>query len=75
MAENKEITFQIMEHLGVISENKSGWKKELNRVSWSGREAKLDIRDWSPAHDKMSKGVTLTQEEARALGELLKKLD
>jgi hypothetical protein len=35
----------------------------------------LDIRDWSPEHEKMGKGVTLTNDEAKALGELLDKVE
>ncbi|MDR0551246.1 MAG: hypothetical protein LBG72_04415 [Spirochaetaceae bacterium] len=67
----ENITFKIVEQRGVISEGKGGWKKELNLVSWSGRDPKLDIRDWSPDHLKMSKGITLTNDEAKALGGLL----
>jgi len=65
------IKFDIVKHFGVISSEKSGWKKELNLVSWNGRTPKLDIRDWSPEHEKMGKGVTLTEEEASQLAELL----
>ena len=66
-----EISFEIVKHFGVISEEKGGWKKELNLVSWNGRNAKLDIRDWSPGHEKMGKGITLTPDEAGKLVELL----
>ncbi len=66
-----EISFDIVKHFGVISEEKGGWKKELNMVSWNGRTPKLDIRDWAPDHEKMGKGITLTQDEAGKLAELL----
>jgi len=65
------IQFDIIKHFGVISQEKSGWQKELNLVSWNGRAPKLDIRDWAPDHQKMGKGVTLTEGEAAALAELL----
>jgi hypothetical protein len=65
------INFEVVKHFGVISEEKSGWKKELNLVSWNGRVPKLDIRDWAPGHEKMGKGVTLTEGEAAQLAELL----
>ena len=65
------IQFNIEKHFGVISSEKSGWQKELNMVSWNGRPAKLDIRDWSPDHQKMGKGITLNEGEAAALAELL----
>ena len=58
-----ELTYEITETLGVLSENTKGWTKELNLVSWNGREPKYDIREWSPDHTRMGKGVTLTNEE------------
>lgn len=67
----ENIKFDIVKHFGVLSEGKGGWKKELNMVSWNDRAPKLDIRDWSPDHEKMGKGITLTQEEAAQLAELL----
>ena len=41
-----EFSFQIEEHLLVLSENDKGWTKELNRVSFNGAPAKYDIRTW-----------------------------
>lgn len=58
-----ELTYKITENLGVLSENAKGWTKELNLVSWNDREPKYDIREWSPDHTRMGKGVTLTNEE------------
>jgi hypothetical protein len=66
-----DIKFEITESVGVLSESTKGWTKELNLVSWNGREPKYDIREWSPGHEKMGKGVTLSEEEAMALGDLL----
>ena len=34
-------------------------------------DIKYDIRDWAPDHEKMGKGITLTEEEAARLKELL----
>ena len=65
------IQFDIVKHFGVISQEKSGWQKELNLVSWNGRTPKLDVRDWAPDRKKMGKGITLTDGEAAALAELL----
>ena len=62
-----EFSFQIEEHLLVLSENDKGWTKELNRVSFNGAPAKYDIRTWSPDHTKMGKGITLTNEEFQVL--------
>lgn len=66
-----EFTFEIVEHIGVLSTNQSGWRKELNRVSWNGRQAKFDIREWDPEHKKMGKGITFSEEEINALRDLL----
>jgi hypothetical protein len=66
-----EISFEIKETLGVLSESAKGWTKELNMVSWNGREAKYDIREWDPSHEKMGKGLTFTNDELIKLKELL----
>ena len=66
--------FEIIEELGVLSSAQSGWSRELNRVSWNGAPAKLDIRDWSPDHSKMDKGISLNETEAAKLKELLAKV-
>jgi hypothetical protein len=70
-----DINFEIKESIGVLSESAKGWTKELNLVSWNDREPKYDIREWSPEHDKMGKGVTLSKEEIKALKQVLDKLD
>jgi len=69
------ITFEIKESLGVLSESVRGWTKELNLVSWNGCEPKYDIREWDPEHEKMGKGVTLTEEELMASKALLEDLE
>ena len=66
-----EFRFEITEELGVLSESKSGWAREVNLVSWNGAKPKLDIRDWAPDHEKMGKGISLTADEVKALRELL----
>ena len=66
-----DIKYEIIDEIGVLSENSKGWRKELNKISWNGATPKYDIRDWSPDHEKMGKGVTLTEEEAAKLKELL----
>jgi hypothetical protein len=70
-----DIKYDITKSIGVLSENVKGWVKELNLVSWNDRTPKYDIREWSPEHDKMGKGVTLSQEELIELRNLLNNLD
>ncbi|MFD1319006.1 YdbC family protein [Loigolactobacillus zhaoyuanensis] len=65
------LQFTIEETVGVLSTSKSGWTRELNLVSWNDRPAKFDLRDWSPDHSKMGKGITLTNEEIDQLRQLL----
>lgn len=68
---DKEFTFNIEEHIGVITEETNGWKKELNKVSWNGGPAKYDIRSWDDSHVKMTRGITLHRDEMAALKELV----
>lgn len=70
-----EIKYEIIETIAVLSESTKGWKKELNLISWNGREPKYDIREWSPEHEEMGKGVTLSDEEALKLKEALNNID
>ena len=69
-----DFQYEIKEEIGVLSESKSGWRKEVNRVSWNGAAPKLDIRDWAPNHEKMGKGITLSDEEANKLEIILRNL-
>lgn len=70
-----DIKYEIKEEIGVMSESAKGWTKELNLISWNGKEAKYDLRDWSPAHEKMGKGVTLSKDELIKLKELLNSIE
>ncbi len=66
-----DIKYDILEELGVLAESAKGWKKELNLISWNGRVAKYDIRDWAPEHEKMGKGITLSKDEIKELYKIL----
>mgnify|MGYP002626579865 CR=1 FL=1 len=70
----KEITYEITQELGVLSESKSGWTRELNLVSWNGANPKYDIRDWAPNREKMGKGIALSAEEMEKLKSILEKI-
>ena len=69
-----DIKYEIIKHIGNLSESSRGWTKELNIISWNGGMPKLDIRDWAPEHEKMGKGITLSEEEAEKLAGLLQTL-
>ncbi|MBO1869535.1 YdbC family protein [Lachnoanaerobaculum sp. Marseille-Q4761] len=66
-----DFKYDIVEEIGVLSENAKGWRKELNLISWNGATPKYDIREWAPNHEKMGKGVTLTKEELETLKKLM----
>ncbi|PAE16198.1 hypothetical protein CHH91_11265 [Virgibacillus sp. 7505] len=70
-----ELSYEIVKELGVLSVSPKGWQKELNLISWNGREPKYDIRDWAPDHEKMGKGITLSAEEVGALLRVLQEQD
>ena len=70
-----EIKYEIKENIGVLSESAKGWTKELNLVSWNDKEAKYDLREWDPTHQKMGKGITLTHDELKLLKEMLINLE
>lgn len=63
----QEFSYEIVEEIAILSENNKGWRKELNLVSWNGSPPKFDLRDWAPDHEKMGKGLTLTNEEFEQL--------
>ena len=69
-----DIKHEIIETLGIISTSPKGWTKEVNLIRWNDKPAKIDIRDWSPDHEKMGKGITLTDEEAQELKEILENI-
>ncbi len=69
----ERFSFEIKEHLGVLKTYSTGWKKELNLVEWNGKGVKFDIRDWDSKHEKMSRGITLHEDEAKKLADLLQK--
>ena len=70
-----EIKYYIEKEIGVVSETTKGWTKELNLISWNGKTAKYDLRDWAPEHEKMGKCITLSKEELKSLRELLNNMD
>lgn len=71
--DDRDVTFEIMEEIGIISTLDTGWTKEINLVRWNGGVAKYDIRDWDPQHMRMSKGITLKEEEMRRILDLMRR--
>ena len=71
--DDRDVTFEIIEEIGIISTQDTGWTKEINLVRWNGGMAKYDIRDWDPYHQKMSRGITLKEEEMRRILDLMRR--
>ena len=69
-----DIKYDITERIAVLSES-GNWTKELNKVSWNGREAKYDLRAWNHEEGKMRKGITLSDEELKNLGKVLAQIE
>lgn len=59
MVNKKEISFEIIEHIGILSESSKGWTLEANIISWNGAQPKLDIRSWDKEKTRSGKGITL----------------
>jgi hypothetical protein len=68
----REIQYEIVKEIAVLSRSDSGYTKEINLIAWNGNEPKFDIRSFSPNRGKCGKGVTLTADEAAALLTALK---
>ena len=66
-----EFEYDIIETIAVPSRSPKGWTKEINIISWNGREPKYDIREWAPDRAKMGKGITISKEEAEILKKAL----
>ena len=67
--ENKEITMDIQEGFDFIIEESGNSSLNLRKVSWNGRDAKLDLRKWSyqDGQERAMKGVTMSDEGADEL--------
>lgn len=69
----REIEYEIVKEIVVLSRSGGGYTKEINLIAWNGNAPKIDIRSFSPNREKCGKGITLTADEAAALLEALKK--
>lgn len=67
---NKDITYDIVQHIGTITTKNSGWNIELNIISWNGQTPKFDIRAWSEDHEHMARGITLYGDEMKKLNDI-----
>jgi hypothetical protein len=70
---DKEFTMEIMDNFDFILEEGQNTSINLRKISWNGRDPKLDIRKWNYSDGKESamKGVGLTDEGANELTAIL----
>ena len=62
--------YKVVEDLGIVG------SKKLRLVSWNGNAPKLDLRGWfteKNGNENCGKGLTLSDDEGKALLELLQK--
>ena len=72
--DDEEIECTIVKSYGIFSRGIKFWDKEINLISWNGKPAKLDIRNWQRDHKKCGKGIAITREEAEELVKLLNEI-
>lgn len=48
-----DFKYEIVEHIGTLSESAKGWTKELNKISWNGGDLNMiletgrrDMKKW-----------------------------
>ena len=65
----KEITMDIVPGFDFIIEEGQNTSLNLRKVSWNGRDPKLDLRKWSyqEGEERAMKGITLSEEGATDL--------
>ncbi len=69
------ITYEVLDKLGVLSESPRGWTKELRLINWNNRGPRYDLREWSPGDQKASRGITMSLKEMRVLQEALMEIE
>ena len=63
--------FEIIEVLHQFPKAENAvYRKELCVVEWFGNGPKYDLRGWNEDHTKMTKGISLTEEELKELVEV-----
>lgn len=70
--EREKFQVEIIEHLGVLKESEtSDWCKAVARISWKGEPSTIDVRSLNLSQNQFGRGVTLTDDEADTLVNIL----
>jgi len=73
---NEDFTFKIEEVLGVIKESsKHDWCKAIAKISWGDNPTTLDIRSINMGNNSIGKGISLSDDEANNLIDILLNCD
>ena len=69
----KEFSYEIIPDFDFIIEEGQNNSTNLRKISWNGREPKLDIRKWAynDGQERMLRGCTLTEEGGHELACIL----
>jgi hypothetical protein len=68
----KEFSYDIKEVIGIIKESDShDWCKVIARIQWGDNPTSIDIRNLNMNHNKVGKGISLSNEEVERLIEIL----
>ncbi len=68
----REIQYEIVKEIAVLSTGDSGYTKEINLISWNGKSRSMTLQLF-PNREKCGKGITLNADEAAALLKALQK--
>ena len=70
--EDKEFTYNIDSYIGSIKESdKHDWVKAVLRIQWGDNPSTLDIRNVNMGQKRIGKGISLSNEEADRLVDIL----
>ena len=73
----KEVSYKIVNSIGIISRKKA-YSKEVNVISWNGRNPVYDIRVFKTGKDgekQPLKGISLDKDDLIVLKELLSQVE
>lgn len=73
---NDDITFEVKEEIGIISDRGKGGVVRIDYGAWNGNTPKYEVRIWKDKDGQSmpTKGIGLTGEELIALGDIINQL-
>jgi len=73
---NEDFKFTIEEVLGVIKESsKHDWCKAIAKITWDSNPTTLDVRNINMSNNRIGKGISLSDDEANSLIDILLECD